>query len=102
MSYIQTAREGVILAVRLTPGAAQDRIDGPETRVGADAALKVRVRANPRRGAANRALIEVLAEHLGLRKSAFEVISGHASRRKQVLIRGNPAAILPALKVLKA
>jgi uncharacterized protein len=102
MTYIQTTREGVVVSIRLTPGASRDRIEGPDTRQGSGGALNVKVRARPEAGAANRALIALLAEQLGLRKSAFEVISGHASRQKRVLIRGNPAAIVPALRDLTA
>jgi len=98
VNFIQSVREGVVLFIRLTPGAARDRIEGPDVRAGAEPALKVKVRAGPERGEANRALVALLSQQLGLRKGAFEVISGHASRRKKVLIRGQAAAILKALE----
>ncbi|HXV73943.1 MAG TPA: DUF167 family protein [Sphingomonadales bacterium] len=100
MPFLKTVRDGVVLSVRLTPGAAAERIEGLDRREGAEAALKVKVRARPEAGAANRALLALLSEKSGLQKSAFEVISGHASRRKKVLVRGDAAAIVARLEVL--
>lgn len=51
-------------------------------------ALKVRIQAPPVDGAANKALIAFLATQLDLPRSALTLQSGHASRRKTVLIRG--------------
>jgi len=50
--------------------------------------LVVRVAAPPERGRANRALLEFLAEGLGVTKSALELVSGEAARDKIVRVRG--------------
>jgi uncharacterized protein YggU (UPF0235/DUF167 family) len=47
-------------------------------------AWKVRVAAPPERGAANDAVVELLAQKLGLRPPAFRIVSGHRSRDKIV------------------
>ncbi|MGZ6270794.1 MAG: DUF167 domain-containing protein [Candidatus Limnocylindrales bacterium] len=54
----------VRFAVRLTPRAGADRVDG----VGPEGQLLVRVRAAPAEGAANRALLRVLADEWALRR----------------------------------
>jgi len=51
-------------------------------------ALKVAVTAPPEDGRANQALVETLAEALGLKRSQVELIGGPTGRDKRFLIRG--------------
>ena len=90
--------KGVRLSIRLTPKAASDSVLGIETNEGQFAYLKVKVRAVPEKGKANLALIRLLAKSLGLPKSSIEVISGHTSRRKTLLILGNPKDLAEKLE----
>lgn len=76
----------VNLAVRLTPGAAADRIDGWDTDAGGRPLLKVRVRARPVEGEANAALTRLLAAALGVPKSAVVIQRGAQSRTKMVRV----------------
>lgn len=50
--------------------------------------LKVRLAAVPERGAANAALLRLLAEALDLPPSRLALVAGHASTRKVVQIAG--------------
>jgi hypothetical protein len=50
--------------------------------------LKVAVTAAPADGKANRAIEEVVAEALGVRRSAVAVVVGQASRDKVVRVEG--------------
>ncbi|WP_367178115.1 DUF167 family protein [Glycocaulis sp.] len=50
--------------------------------------LKIRVRAVPDKGAANAAVLKLLAKSLGVSKSALELISGHTARIKAVRVTG--------------
>jgi uncharacterized protein (TIGR00251 family) len=70
------------LAVKLTPGASADRIDGWDVDAGGRPVLKVRVRARPVEGEANEALVKLLARALGVPKSAVSVQRGGQSRTK--------------------
>lgn len=47
-----------------------------------DGAIKIRLAAPPVDGAANAALIEFVAERLGVAKSRVRLVSGTSSRRK--------------------
>jgi len=74
--------EGVILPVRAAPGAKANAVRGEQ-----DGALKVSVTQAPEKGKANKALIEVLAKSLGLKRSQIELLRGETSSQKQFLIR---------------
>lgn len=76
------------LAVKLTPGASADRIDGWDVDAGGRPVLKVRVRARPVEGEANEALVKFLARALGVAKSAVSVQRGGQSRTKILDIVG--------------
>ncbi|MFM8998760.1 MAG: DUF167 domain-containing protein [Actinomycetota bacterium] len=49
-----------------------------------DGSIVVHLRARPIDGAANAALLRVLADHWGLPPSALAIVRGHRSRRKVV------------------
>ena len=76
------------LAVKLTPGASVDRIDGWDVDAEGRPVLKVRVRARPIEGEANEALVKLLARALGVAKSAVSVQRGGQSRTKILEIVG--------------
>ncbi len=76
------------IAVRLTPRAKADAIEGWARDEHGRAFLKARVRARPVEGEANAALERLLAEALGVPRSAVEVAKGAQSRLKQVRVTG--------------
>lgn len=49
---------------------------------------KVRVTAAPERGAANEAVVRLLADTLGLPRRAVTIVSGHGAREKTVELAG--------------
>ncbi len=49
--------------------------------------LKVKVHAVREKGKANKALIELLATFFNTSKNNIEIVSGHTSSRKKVIIR---------------
>jgi uncharacterized protein (TIGR00251 family) len=71
------------LKVKAVPGASRSEIVG---RLGE--ALKVRVAAPPEGGKANREILELLAEKLGLPATSVTLVSGAASPAKVVELRG--------------
>lgn len=78
----------VHLAIRLTPGASSDRIDGWDEDADGRPVLKVRVRARPIEGEANAALLILIAKTLGVPKSAVTLERGGQSRTKMLSIAG--------------
>jgi uncharacterized protein len=74
---------GVVLAVRAHAGARRNAILGVREGV-----LRVAVTAAPEKGKANRAIVKVLSEALGMSKSAIELLSGETTTHKRFLIRG--------------
>ena len=84
--------DGVLMAVRAQPGARKNAVTGEH-----GGALKVAVTAPPEDGRANAALVELLRDWLGLKRSEVELATGQTNRNKQVLIRGRSAEEVAAL-----
>ena len=85
--------DGLLLAVRLTPKGGRDEVNGIETLSDGRAVLKARVRALPEDGAANAALVKLIAKVVGIAASRVTVQSGHTSRLKVLKIEGDGADI---------
>lgn len=66
------------LPVRVTPRASRDGIDGFD----ADGTLRVRVTAAPADGAANAAVVKLLARTLGVAARDVVLVSGGTARQK--------------------
>ena len=84
----------IVLAVRLTPRADRDAVEGLGVLADGRTVLRVRVRAVPEDGRANAALIELMARTFHRPKSAVEIVGGAAQRLKQVRVHGAPAELV--------
>lgn len=91
MIQITDHAEGCVLPVRAQPGARRNAVIGEQAQ-----GLKVAVTAPAEGGRANKALLEVLAEWLHLKKSQIELLSGPTSRHKKFLLRGMKATDVSA------
>jgi uncharacterized protein (TIGR00251 family) len=80
---ITDAERGAAFPVRVIPRASRNEVEGVTGN-----ALKVRVTAPPVEGAANKALIELLAERLKVRKSQIEIVAGQTSQKKMISVVG--------------
>ncbi len=94
---LSTAADGVRVAVRLSPRARADRLDGVARLADGAAVLKVSVAAPPAEGRANRALLQLLAREWDLPRRDLAIVGGRKSRSKTVRIAGDPAALLKRL-----
>ena len=72
------------LTVRLQPRASRDEVLGWNEA----GALRVRVKAPPVDGEANKAMIQLLAKQLGVPKGQITLVSGATARNKIVEIQG--------------
>jgi uncharacterized protein (TIGR00251 family) len=82
---------GLKVAVRLTPKASRDRVEGLAPEADGGVVLKVSVTAVPEDGKANAALVKLLSKEWRLPKSNIEIVQGATDRRKALLISGDPA-----------
>ena len=87
-------RDGVRVAVRVTPRAGRNRVDGTAEDADGAPLLRVAVTAAPEGGKANAALVKLLAKAWRLPKSSLSVVAGAASRRKTLLVRGDAPEIM--------
>ncbi|MCF1743785.1 DUF167 family protein [Paradevosia shaoguanensis] len=100
MAFWREAKGGVLVALRVTPNAGADAIEGEEARDDGSRVLRVRVKAVPDKGKANAAVIALLAKKLGLPKSAITLESGETARMKILLVSGEAASVIDRLETL--
>ncbi len=82
----------VVLRVRVTPKSTREAVSG--TAMTADGpAFNARVRAVPEDGAANAAVIALVADWLGVAKRSVTLAAGAKSRIKSLSIVGDVAAL---------
>jgi uncharacterized protein (TIGR00251 family) len=75
----------MLIPVRVIPRSSKNTLEWEQ------GAIKARLTAPPVDGAANEALIALLAEYLGLPKRAIQIVRGATSRQKTVEIAGMTA-----------
>ncbi len=97
LPFAATTGAGVRLAVRLTPRAARNGLDGVVPGPDGRPALQLRVPAPPVEGAANAALVEYVAGALRMRKSDVAIVSGERGRLKLLELSGDAATLLARL-----
>lgn len=73
----------LFIPVRVVPRAKKNEMVGVEGGV-----LRVRIAAPPVKGKANEALVESLAQALGVRKRQVEIVRGQRARDKIIRVRG--------------
>jgi len=89
MIELKKTENGYILPVLVVPGAGRSRIYGEH-----DGRLKLSVAAPAEKGKANREVRRFLSRELGLRQCDVQILSGHTSRRKEVLLeRASPRTL---------
>ena len=91
------APDGLVVAVRLTPKGGRDAIEAIERLADGRAVIKARVRAAPHEGAANAALIALIAGVLDTAPRNVSLVGGATARIKQVKIAGDAAALAAIL-----
>ena len=71
------------MPVRAHAGARQNAVLGER-----QGALRIAVTAAPEKGKANRAIIDLLSDRLGVAKSSIELIAGETTPQKRFLVIG--------------
>jgi uncharacterized protein YggU (UPF0235/DUF167 family) len=97
--WIDRSRASTRFAVRLMPRGGADRVDG----VSEEGVLQARVAAPAVGGAANAALVRLLAEELDVSRSAVQLVAGATGRHKLIIVDGVSADYVasrwPGIKV---
>ena len=82
-TFLRETPGGTLLSVKLQPRASKNEIGEP---LGDE--LKIKVTAPPVDAAANQSLVEFLADKLDSSRGKVELIRGHTSRHKTILLHG--------------
>lgn len=91
--WVRPSRGGASIELFVRPGAAKDALAGIH-----GTGLRVKVKAPPVEGRANRAVEELFAGLLGLPRSAVSVVTGESSRHKTIRVAGmSPEDVTAAL-----
>ena len=80
---IRAVEGAVEIFVKVVPGASRDRIAGP-----LGDALKIQVAAPPEKGKANKAVVALIADALGVNPKDVAVAGGYTSPRKTIRVEG--------------
>lgn len=86
---VLTAPDRLRLSVRVQPRASRSRLVGLHGE-----ALKVQLTAPPVDGAANAALVDLLADVLGVPRTAVRIVAGEHARQKVVEVAAPDPAVL--------
>lgn len=77
--------DGIRIAVRVTPRGGRDALTA-----GTEEHFAARLSAPPVDGAANAALVPLVAKHFGVPKRAVTIVAGETARLKRLHIAGDP------------
>ncbi len=89
--------DGIYLYIKVTPKASQNKIGKVITSEDGNQ-LKIYVTSVPEDGKANIAIVELLANKLGIAKSLIAIIKGHTQRNKVCLIKNTDKTTILALQ----
>ena len=89
---------GVALYVRVTPRAKRTKIKGLARDERGDLWLAAAINAPPVDGAANEALIALIAKALGAPRSSIRIHAGESARQKVLVLEGDARAIAEKIR----
>lgn len=88
---------GLVLRIRVTPGAGRSEVAGLHHDAEGRPALQVRVTARPEKGRATAAALETLARALGMPPSRLALKCGGRNRTKLIAVAGDARAAQQAV-----
>jgi uncharacterized protein len=89
--FARDVADGCTVSVRVHPGARRNAVSGVH-----DGAVKISLTTPPVDGQANEALIEFVAELLGIPRARISLVSGMTGRTKVLRVTGKSAAEVSA------
>ena len=82
MLAIEEKPQGIVFKIFVQPKSSKNLVAGAY-----GDAIRIKLKAPPVDGAANRMCIQFLAKCLKVPRSSLEIISGHTGRNKRLLLR---------------
>lgn len=83
----QTAN-GVLISFKISPNASKNEIIKTED------GIKIKITAQPIDNKANKALVEFLSKQFKIPKTSIEIVKGHTSKEKTLLLKTDKPEIL--------
>jgi hypothetical protein len=84
----RAVEDGLVISVRVTPRSSREILTA-----GTAEHFVARLTAPPVEGAANAALLALVARHFALPRRAITLIAGDTARLKRLHLTGNPQAL---------
>lgn len=72
---------GILISFKISPNASKNEI------IKTDEGIKIKITAQPVDGKANKALVEFLSKQFKIPKTSIEIVKGHTSKEKTLLIK---------------
>ncbi len=82
--FLESSGDALYIKIRVFPKSGRNTLSLSDSKE----VLKVRLTSAPVEGAANKALIALLAKSFKIKKNSIEITSGKKSRNKRVKIEG--------------
>lgn len=94
--WIKKTSNGVEVHLKIYPSSNETSVKGVKSR-----RLRVNVSSDPEKGRANRELIGLFSNKLGLERSLFKIIRGSKSRKKTLFVEGDSSELMEKMKHIK-
>jgi len=91
---------GLLVAVKATPRANKTEATDIEADAHGRSVLRMRIKAPPVDGAANKVILRWFSDTLGISKSSVAIASGETARIKQVELTGDAQALCKKMEVV--
>ncbi len=79
---------GILISFKISPNASKNEIIKTED------GIKIKITAQPVDGKANKALVEFLSKQFKIPKTSIEIVKGHTSKEKTILLKTDKPEIL--------
>lgn len=85
---LKETENGVLISFKISPNASKNEI------IKTDDGVKIKITAQPIDGKANKALVEFLSKQFKIPKTSIEIVKGHTSKEKTLLLKtANPETL---------
>lgn len=82
MNWLQKTKDGFVIKIHIVPNSSKTQIVGQH-----GDKLKIKIKAPPVDGKANEEIIQFFCKKFGLKKNQAELVTGHTSKSKNILLR---------------